>query len=153
MRRDRSASRMWFGCARFSTVLLNNTSNSSCSRLNSPVNGCSPVLITIPSLTHCQNCFCVVQNCLRSRQTTSAVFFLCFFFMVRYTSSVACRKRKALHTETPWGSLSCEAATNFQTGRRTPTPVACGIRRVFDSATIGSEFAELVLFVTLGNSL
>ena len=30
--------------------------------------------------------------------------------------------RKALHTETPWGSLSCEAATNCQTGRRTPTP-------------------------------
>src|SRR5215213_10911617 len=105
MRRDRSASRMWFGCARFSTVLLNNTSNSSCSRLNSPVNGCSPVLITIPSRTHCQNCACVVQNCLRSRQTTSAVFFLRFFFrgapggvaftlvVIEYTSVLAWRFR------------------------------------------------------------
>ena len=64
--------------------------------------------------------------------------------------------RKALHTETRWGSLSCEAAANCQTGRRTPTPLAlraCVIRRVFDSTTMGSEYAELVLFVTLGNSL
>src|SRR5215211_1570590 len=62
-------------------VLLNNTSNSSCSRLNSPVNGCSPVLTTMPSRTHCQNCVCVVQNSFRSRQTTRAVFFLRFFFL------------------------------------------------------------------------
>src|SRR5215213_3990981 len=81
MRRDRSASRMWFGCARFKTVLLNNTINSSCSRLNRPVNGCSPVFITTPSRTHCQNCACVVQNCFRSRQITSAVFFFRFFFI------------------------------------------------------------------------
>src|SRR5688572_8504578 len=71
---------MWFGCARFKTVLLNSTINSSCSRLNNPVNGWSPTLVTMPSLTHCQNCVCVVQNCFRSRQTTSAVFFLRFFF-------------------------------------------------------------------------
>src|SRR5436305_15080647 len=56
------------------------TINSSCSRLNAPVNGRSPVLTTMPSLTHCQNCVCVVQYCLRSRQMTSAVFFLFFLF-------------------------------------------------------------------------
>src|SRR5215203_1261225 len=81
MRRDSNASRIWFGCAKFKTVLLNKTNNSSCSLLNSPVNGCSPLLVTIPSLTHCQNCACVVQNCFRSRQITSAVFFLRFFFI------------------------------------------------------------------------
>ena len=81
IRRDNSASRMWFGCARFSTVLLNNTINSSCSLLNCPVNGWSPIFVTTPSLTHCQNCVCVVQNCFRSRQTTSAVFFFRFFFL------------------------------------------------------------------------
>src|SRR5215216_3029410 len=90
MRRDKSASRMWFGCARFSTVLLNNTNNSSCSRLNSPVSGCSPVLMTMPSLTHCQNCVCVVQNCFRSRQITSAVFFLRFFFLFTFMQIHLC---------------------------------------------------------------
>src|SRR5581483_11397479 len=40
----------------------------------------SPVLATTPSLTHCQNCVCVVQNSFRSRQITSAVFFFLFFF-------------------------------------------------------------------------
>src|SRR5829696_4918883 len=105
IRRDKSASRMWFGCARFSTVLLNNTSNSSCSRLNSPVNGCSPVLITIPSLTHCQNCFCVVQNCFRSRQTTSAVFFLRFFFMADTPLALRVENGKR-YTQKPRGEAS-----------------------------------------------
>src|SRR5258708_35073316 len=80
MRRDSKASRMWLGCARLSTVLLTNTINSSCSRRNAPVSGLSLVLTTTPSLTHCQNCFCVVQNSFRSRQTTSAVFLFVFFF-------------------------------------------------------------------------
>jgi hypothetical protein len=72
---------MWLGWARFSTVLLKRTSSSSCSRLNVPVKGLSSVLMTTPSLTHCQNCVCVVQNSLRSRQITSAVFFFFFFFL------------------------------------------------------------------------
>src|SRR5258705_5414740 len=80
-RRDNKASRMWFGCARFNMVLLKRTRSSSCSLLNKPVSGCSPVLVTMPSLTHCQNCVCVVQNSFRSRQITSAVFFFFFFFL------------------------------------------------------------------------
>lgn len=100
MRRDSSASRMWLGWARFSTVLLRSTINSSCSRLKVPVSGLSCVLVIIPSLAHCQNCACVVQNSLRSRQTTSAVFLFFFFFLVllalmttpsdKYTSVPAC---------------------------------------------------------------
>ena len=52
-----------------------------------------------PSLTHCQNCVCVVQNSLRLRQTTSAVFFFFFFFFLvfircysptLYTFAIAC---------------------------------------------------------------
>jgi hypothetical protein len=48
-----------------------------------------PLLVLVPevtlttarSLTHCQNSVCVVQNCLPSRQSTSAVrFFLVFSF-------------------------------------------------------------------------
>src|ERR1044071_6519989 len=82
MRLDSNASRIWFGCARFRTVLLNNTSSSSCSRLNRPVSGCSPVLTTTPSRTHCQNWACVVQNCFRSLHITSAVFFFRIFFVL-----------------------------------------------------------------------
>src|SRR5437868_13777360 len=78
MRRERSASRRWFGRERFSTVLLKTTFNSSASRTNSPASGLSPVLTTTPSLTHCQNCACVVQKVLRSRQTTIAVRFFLF---------------------------------------------------------------------------
>src|ERR1043165_6738754 len=96
-RLESNASLMWFGCARFSTVLLNNTSNSSCSRLNRPVSGCSPVLTTMPSLTHCQNCVCVVQNCFRSRQITSAVFFFRFFFIQTHLDRcVFCSHRNPL---------------------------------------------------------
>src|SRR6185369_7882454 len=80
-RRDSSASRIWLGWARFKTVLLRSTSNSSCSRLKVPVSGLSWVFVTTPSRTHCQNCVCVVQNCLRSLQITSAVFFFFFFFL------------------------------------------------------------------------
>src|SRR5437762_212281 len=48
--------------------------------MNEPVRGLSSVLTMTPSLTHCQNCFCVVQNSLRSRQIISAVFRFFFFF-------------------------------------------------------------------------
>ncbi len=107
-RRDSSASRMWFGCARFKTVLLNKTINSSCSRLNSPVSGCSPVLVTTPSLTHCQNCVCVVQNCFRSRQITSAVFFLRFFFLFGFMQIHLwpCVTRAATHVPVREASLA-----------------------------------------------
>src|SRR5437763_5819332 len=89
MRRERSASRRWLGRERFSTVLLKTTFSSSASRTNSPASGLSPVLTTTPSLTHCQNCAWVVQNSLRSRQTTRAVlffFFFSFFFFALLTS-------------------------------------------------------------------
>src|SRR2546423_2144371 len=84
MRRERRASRRWLGRERFRTVLLKTTFNSSASRTNSPASGLSPVLTTTPSLTHCQNCACVVQNCLRSRQTTSAVRFVFLFSAFRF---------------------------------------------------------------------
>src|SRR5918912_713466 len=80
MRRESKDSRRWLGQARFSTVLLKSTINSSCSRRKAPVKGLSPVFSTTPSLTHCQNCVCVVQNCFLSRQMMSAVFFLLFLF-------------------------------------------------------------------------
>src|SRR6266550_2303989 len=82
IRRESSASRIWFGWAKLSTVLLKSTISSSCSRLNVPVSGLSCVLVIIPSLAHCQNCACVVQNSFRSRQTISAVFLFFFFFFV-----------------------------------------------------------------------
>ncbi len=72
---------MWLGWARLSTVLLTNTINSSWSRRKAPVSGRSWVFSITPSLTHCQNCFWVVQNSLRSRHTTRAVFFFFFFFL------------------------------------------------------------------------
>src|SRR5437868_1059404 len=78
MRRERSASRRWFGRERFSTVLLKTTFSSSASRTNSPASGLSPVFMTTPSLTHCQNCACVVQKVLRSRHVTIAVRFFRF---------------------------------------------------------------------------
>ena len=37
--------------------------------------GFCPVTSTKPSRTHCQNCFCVVQNSLSFAQTIRAVFF------------------------------------------------------------------------------
>src|SRR5215813_8568821 len=40
-----------------------------------PVKGFCPVTSTRPSRTHCQNCFCVVQNSLSFAQTIRAVFF------------------------------------------------------------------------------
>src|ERR1700730_1660673 len=83
-RRERSASPICAGWARFSTVLLNTTISSSCSRTKAPVSGWSCVFLTVPSLTHCQNCVCVVQNSLRSRQITRAVFF--FFFFLTFLS-------------------------------------------------------------------
>jgi len=132
IRRDSSASRMWLGWARFSTVLLRSTINSSCSRLKVPVSGLSCVLVIIPSLAHCQNCAWVVQNSLRSRQTTSAVFLFFFFFLVllalittpsnKYTSVPAClfiRKTKANgNTRYPLGKPLREAASVFQFGVR-----------------------------------
>src|SRR4051812_24562252 len=48
--------------------------------MNEPVRGLSSVFTITPSLTHCQNCFCVVQNSLRSRQTIKAVLRFFFFF-------------------------------------------------------------------------
>ena len=87
MRRDRNASLKWLGRARFRTVLLNTTISSSCCRANTPVSGASPVLMTTASLTHCQNCVCVVQNSLRSRQIMRAVrlrFFEAFFAFFRW---------------------------------------------------------------------
>jgi len=61
------------------------------------------------------------------------------------------------HTETPWGSLSCEAAFNCQQlADRNPRPrlrPRYVNRRVCNSATNGSEWAELGSVVTLGNSL
>src|SRR6266550_5800163 len=84
-RRDANASRRWLGWARLSTVLLNTTIISSYSRRKAPVSGWSCVLRIRPSLIHCQNCVCVVQNCLRSRQITSAVFFFFFFLALNLT--------------------------------------------------------------------
>src|SRR5918912_1552375 len=94
IRRDCRASRRWFGCARLRTVLLRRTISSSFSRVKAPVRGLSPVLTTTPSLTHCQNCVCVVQNCLRSRQTTSAVFFL--FFLLAFFGPISFPYRKMI---------------------------------------------------------
>src|SRR3982074_2911661 len=68
----------------FNTVLLSRTIDSSCSLTNAPSSGPSPVFTTTPSLTHCQNCVCVVQNSLRFRQTTSAVFFFFFFSFLSF---------------------------------------------------------------------
>src|SRR5688572_29945011 len=111
---------MWFGCARFKTVLLNSTINSSCSRLNNPVNGWSPTLVTIPSLTHCQNCVCVVQNCFRSRHTTSAVFFFRFFFFACAFGFIVinahlwlCVSRNEQHTHTHIGKPLLRGSIKF----------------------------------------
>ena len=77
------------------------------------------------------------------------------FAHFEYTSALACGRTDHTHS-TPWGSLSCEAALSCQSDRRTLTPAisqVLRIRRVFDSATIGSEYARLVSVVTLRNSL
>src|SRR6266481_5303952 len=84
----------------------------------------------MPSLAHCQNCACVVQNCLRSRQITNAVFFLrrfflSFSFFIAIYSLPPEKTPLPLHVlpisnaevathSTPWGSLSCEAASDCQ---------------------------------------
>src|SRR5882762_9217355 len=68
----------------FNTVLLSRTIDSSCSLTNAPSSGPSPVFTTMPSLTHCQNCVCVVQNSFRFRHTTSAVFFFFFFLVLSF---------------------------------------------------------------------
>jgi hypothetical protein len=80
-----------------------------------------------------------------------------FFLLVHADTPMSLRGefRPATHS-TRWGSLSREAAASCQNGRRIPTPVisrCLRIRRLFDSATNGSEYSELVLVVTLGNSL
>ena len=76
----------------------------------------------------------------------------------RYTSAIAwlVSRDPTGHTHTPWGSLSCEAASSCQTGRQIPTDPkaskAWRIRRVFNSATDGSEW-EFIFVWTLGSSL
>src|SRR5260221_4886950 len=101
-----------------------------------------------PSLTHCQNCFCVVQNSFRSRQITSAVLRFFFFFslvviafssefklqlaceaspkaelipVLTHTLPSACSllvNRPKRHAATPKGNLSGEAASSFQMSHR-----------------------------------
>src|SRR5207248_2201864 len=68
------------GQARLRTVCCRRINLSSSHLTSSPVNGRSPVLTTMPSLNHCQNCFWVVQKRFWSLQNTKA-FFL-FFFLI-----------------------------------------------------------------------
>ena len=59
--------------------------------MNFPVSGPSLDFTILASRTHCQNCFCVVQNWLPSWQRTSA-FFFAFFSSRRcfFSSSFLC---------------------------------------------------------------
>ena len=120
MRRDARASLMWLGWARFKTVLLTNTINSSYSRRNSPRSGWSSVFTTTPSRTHCQNCFWVVQNSFRSRQTTRAVFFFFFFFASFFDIPSIKRTSRQDHTAVSTPSVhpkSREQAGGLRTDR------------------------------------
>jgi hypothetical protein len=101
---------MWLGWARLRTVLLKSTNNSSCSLRNIPVRGWSPFLITMPSLTHCQNWVWVVQNCFLSRQITRAVFFFLIFFFLSFFGFIFFHQSLA-HT----GALAC--TSDFYVGK------------------------------------
>lgn len=118
IRRELKASRRWFGCARFRTVLLKITINSSCLRRKAPVRGLSSVFSMTPSLTHCQNCACVVQNCLRSRQITSAVRF--FFFFTFFVLTTEALLRVSLKYTAPLACTTLLASINRRESRCTP---------------------------------
>lgn len=92
------------------------------------MSGLSPVFTTTPCRTHCQNCVCVVQNCFRVWQITSAVFFFFFAFFVLITNRLLVRLllerasaspgsqlirlgKSVGPSLTPKGSLSREAAS------------------------------------------